>query len=80
VAIKSGRTELGARAAASHTGSIAGSEQALAAGMAQAGVLRALTVQNAFDAAQAPAGQPLPDGDGVSAVDLRLTVDVEGLP
>ena len=49
VLVKSGRTEAGARAASSHTGSIAGNEQAYAAGISQAGVIRAQTVQELFD-------------------------------
>jgi acetyltransferase len=66
--VKSGRTEAGAHAAASHTGAIAGSEAAYEAGLDKAGVLRAETVQELFDAAAALAGQPLPETDGVAVV------------
>ncbi|MFC4360123.1 acetate--CoA ligase family protein [Halobium salinum] len=68
VLVKSGRTEAGAQAASSHTGTIAGSEQAYEAGLDQAGVLRAEGVQELFDASQMLAGQPLPDSDTVAVV------------
>ena len=68
VLVKSGRTDAGAQAASSHTGTIAGSDRAYEAGLDQAGVIRAETVQELFDAASALAGQPIPDGDGVAVV------------
>ena len=68
VLVKSGRTEAGAHAAASHTGSIAGSEAAYEAGLEKAGVLRADSVEELFDYASVLAGQPLPEGDGVAVV------------
>ncbi|MFB6151417.1 MAG: acetate--CoA ligase alpha subunit [Haloarculaceae archaeon] len=68
VALKSGRTEAGASAAASHTGAIAGSERAYEAAFDQAGVLRVETVQELFDSASILAGQPVPDADGVAIV------------
>jgi acetyltransferase len=49
VAIKSGTTQSGARAVSSHTGSLAGSEQAYQAAFRQAGVLRAGSLQDLFD-------------------------------
>ncbi len=66
--VKSGRTEAGASAAASHTGTMAGSERAYEAGLEQAGVLRVETVQELFDYAGILAGQPLPESDGVAIV------------
>jgi acetyl coenzyme A synthetase (ADP forming)-like protein len=68
VAVKSGRTEAGASAAASHTGAIAGSDAAYEAGLDQAGVLRVETVQQLFDFASILAGQPLPETDGVAII------------
>ena len=68
VVVKSGRTEEGASAAASHTGAIAGSDQAYEAGLAQSGVMRVNSVQELFDFASILAGQPLPDADGVAIV------------
>ena len=68
VAIKSGRTEAGAEAAASHTGSIAGSEDAYQAGFEQAGVLRALNIQDVFTFGQVLAGQPPLDDTRIAIV------------
>ena len=68
VVVKSGRTDAGASAAASHTGAIAGSDRAYEAGLEQAGVIRAETVQGLFDTASILAGQPLPEGDEVAIV------------
>jgi acetyltransferase len=68
VLVKSGRTDAGAHAASSHTGAIAGSEAAYEAGLDQAGVLRADSVEELFDWARVLADQPLPDTDGVAVV------------
>ncbi len=68
VLVKSGRTEAGAQAASSHTGAIAGSERAYEAGLRDAGVLRAESVQELFDYARALSGLPLPAADGVAVV------------
>jgi acetate---CoA ligase (ADP-forming) len=65
---KSGRTEAGAHAASSHTGSIAGSEQAYEAGFAQAGVIRVESFQELLDVAQVFSDQPDLDRDGVAIV------------
>jgi acetyltransferase len=68
VVVKSGRTEAGAQAASSHTGTLAGSEQAYEAGLDQAGVIRAESVQELFDAARVLESQPVPDDDSVAVV------------
>jgi acetyltransferase len=68
VVVKSGRTEAGAQAASSHTGAMAGRDRAYEAGLREAGVLRADTVQDLFDAARVLAGQPTPETDGVAVV------------
>ncbi|OVE86220.1 acetate--CoA ligase family protein [Natronolimnobius baerhuensis] len=68
VLVKSGRTDAGAQAASSHTGAIAGSERAYQAGLEQAGVIRAESVQELFDYARALSGLPEPDADGVAVV------------
>ncbi|MUV49179.1 acetate--CoA ligase alpha subunit [Haloarcula sp. CBA1122] len=68
VLVKSGRTDAGASAAASHTGAMAGSERAYEAGLDKAGTLRVESVQELFDYAQILAGQPLPDGDEIAIV------------
>ncbi len=58
VAIKSGVTASGARAVSSHTGSLAGSEQAYEAAFYQAGVIRADSMEALFDQALAFGYQP----------------------
>jgi len=68
VVVKSGRTEAGAQAASSHTGTIAGSEAAYEAGFEQAGVVRAENVQELFDFARALDGLPMPDSESVAVV------------
>jgi len=68
VAIKSGVTQSGSRAVASHTGSLAGSEQAYQAAFYQAGVLRAETMESLFDVALALGYQPELTGDRIAIV------------
>lgn len=68
IIVKSGTTAAGAKAAASHTGSLAGSDAAYDAAFGQSGVLRARTVQELFDYAIAFANQPLPKGKRVCIV------------
>jgi len=51
--IKSGRTTAGARAAASHTGSLAGSEAVYDAIFKQSGIIRAQSIHELFDFADA---------------------------
>jgi acetyltransferase len=63
ILVKAGTTSEGARAASSHTGSLAGSDRAYAAAFRQGGVLRAGTVEDLFDLALGFAMQPLPRGD-----------------
>jgi acetyltransferase len=68
VLVKSGRTDAGAQAASSHTGTIAGSDQAYEAGLEQAGVVRAESVEGLFDAAGILASQPVPERETVAVV------------
>lgn len=65
VAVKSGRSSAGARAAASHTGSLAAGDVAVDALFHQAGVIRTETLEELFDVATVLANQPLPEGKGV---------------
>jgi len=60
IVIKSGRSKRGAAAASSHTGSLAGADEVFDALMRQVGVLRAESVQEAFDWARFLADSPLP--------------------
>ncbi len=67
IAVKSGRSAAGARAAASHTGALlAASDAAYDALFRHAGVIRAGTVGEQFDIAALLARQPLPRGDRVA--------------
>jgi len=63
VLVKAGSTAAGARAASSHTGSLAGSDSAYSAAFRQAGILRAEIVEDLFDYAQGFSMQPVPKGD-----------------
>jgi len=62
VLLKAGRSAEGARAVSSHTGALAGSDQAFDAAVKQAGALRAGTVEELFDLARGLVSQPLPRG------------------
>ena len=62
IALKVGRSESGQRAAASHTGALAGAETAFDAAFEKAGVFRADTTEEMFDWARALAWSPLPQG------------------
>jgi len=58
VALKSGRTEAGTRAAASHTASLAGVDQIYDGAFKQAGIVRAGNVEELFDFGRALSMQP----------------------
>lgn len=68
VLLKGGATDSGSRAAASHTGSLANDDRVFDGMCRQAGVVRAGTVEEAFDAAAAFATQPLPSGPNVAVM------------
>ena len=68
ILIKSGGTQAGAKAASSHTGSLAGSETAYESAFERAGIIRCESIRQQFDYAQAFANQPLPAGPGVAVI------------
>lgn len=68
VALKCGRTKAGARAAASHTGAMAGSDQIYDAAFAQTGILRASDMEEFFDIGKALSMQPPAAGKNVGII------------
>ena len=87
IVVKSGRSRAGARAASSHTGALAASDVAVDALLAQAGVLRASSIEELFDMAMAFGVEHLPQsrrtavitnagGPGILAADA---LDTNGL-
>jgi acetyl coenzyme A synthetase (ADP forming)-like protein len=68
VAVKSGRTRAGVRAASSHTGSLAGADTAVDALCRQSGVVRCDTMEEMFDVAMLLANQPVPRGHRIGIV------------
>ena len=68
IALKAGRTLPGARAASSHTGSLAGSDRVYDAIFEQSGVLRVDTLEELFDYVKGFSRQPLPQGPNVGIV------------
>jgi acetyl coenzyme A synthetase (ADP forming)-like protein len=65
-AVKSGRSDAGARAASSHTGALAASDTAVEALFRDAGVIRTDTVEELFHVGALLAHQPLPAGPRVA--------------
>jgi acyl-CoA synthetase (NDP forming) len=65
VLVKGGATESGAHAAASHTGALAANDKVFDGFCRAAGITRAETVEEAFEAAATFATQPLPKGPNV---------------
>ena len=77
MAVKSGRSLAGARAAGSHTGALlAASDVTVEALFRSAGVIRTTTLAEMFDVASLIASQPLPKGNRVAILsggyDARL--------
>jgi len=68
VVLKSGRTEAGAKAASSHTGSLAGSDAAYEAAFKQAGIYRTYDIAELFDCAKALGYQPAAMGDRIAVI------------
>jgi acetyl coenzyme A synthetase (ADP forming)-like protein len=66
VAVKSGRSQAGSRAASSHTGALAESDRVVDALLRQAGVIRTGTLEELFDVAMLLANQPVPAGRRVA--------------
>jgi acetyltransferase len=68
IILKVGRSTAGARAAASHTGSLAADDAVVDAAFLQAGIVRVANVDEMFDVAISFANMPLPKGNRVAIV------------
>lgn len=68
--LKSGRTETGRRAIASHTGALSGSDGIFAGLIEQAGAVRVGDFEEMFECARAFEWQPLPQGNRVGVVSI----------
>ena len=68
VVLKGGATEAGQQAAASHTGALASADRVFDGAIKSAGVVRAATVEEAYDTAATFATQPLPKGPNVAVI------------
>lgn len=68
IVIKAGRTEAAAKAAASHTGSLAGSDEVLDAAFRRVGVLRVNNISDVFYMVEVLAKQPRPAGPRLTVI------------
>jgi acetyltransferase len=68
IVVKAGRHEAGARAAASHTGALAGVDAVFDAAFRRAGLLRVPTLSDLFDMSEILAMQPPPDGPSLAII------------
>ena len=68
VVLKAGRSEAGARAAASHTGSLMGTDQIYDAALRQVGAIRVNTWQELWEVPRTLLYQPLPAGNRFAVV------------
>ena len=68
IVVKSGGTTAGAKAASSHTGTLAGAENAFDAAFKQSGILRAVTIEELFDYARIFSFQQMPKGPHIALI------------
>ncbi|HSV49752.1 MAG TPA: CoA-binding protein, partial [Candidatus Acidoferrales bacterium] len=68
IVVKSGRFNESAKAAASHTGSLSGSDEVYDAAFKRAGVVRVNEIADLFNAAEVLGTQPLPKGNKVAII------------
>ncbi len=89
VVVKSGRMALGARAAATHTGALAGSDAVYDAAFRRAGILRVSDLRELFDCAEtlervkSPPGKRLAiltNGGGIGVLAVDRLVELDGIP
>jgi acyl-CoA synthetase (NDP forming) len=70
IVIKAGSTGAGARASASHTGAMVGSDAVFSAALQSSGVIRAHDIEEMTDCAAALSSQPIPRGNRVGVITL----------
>src|ERR671911_1569813 len=68
IVIKAGRTEAAGKAAASHTGSLTGSDEVLDAAFRRSGVVRVESISDLFDMAEVLSKQPRPKGPKLTVI------------
>jgi acetyltransferase len=68
VVLKAGRTDVGAKAASSHTGALAGSDAAYDAAFKQSGIIRVNSIDELFDAVKAFSRCPIPKSSGMAII------------
>ncbi|MCP3891291.1 MAG: GNAT family N-acetyltransferase [Desulfobulbaceae bacterium] len=68
IVLKAGRSEAGARAAASHTGALVGEDAVYDAAFKRAGIVRVETIEELFDCAELMAKQPRPRGSRLAII------------
>jgi len=68
IVVKSGKFEASAKAAASHTGSLSGSDDIYDAAFKRAGIVRVNEIADLFNAAEVLGTQPLPKGNRVAII------------
>ncbi|HEY7328985.1 MAG TPA: bifunctional acetate--CoA ligase family protein/GNAT family N-acetyltransferase [Gemmataceae bacterium] len=68
IVVKAGRHEAGARAAASHTGALAGADAVFDAAFRRAGALRVSTISDLFNMSEILAMQPPPPGPSLAVL------------
>lgn len=68
IVMKAGRSDEAAQAAASHTGSLAGSDEVVTSALAQVGAIRALTINEFFNLGKYASMQPLPEGNNLGII------------
>ncbi|MFH1626163.1 MAG: CoA-binding protein [Pseudomonadota bacterium] len=70
LALKSGRSESGSKAAESHTGSLAGNDEVYDAAFKQCGVIRTLDIEELADLSRAFSYLPLINGRGIGIISM----------
>jgi acetyltransferase len=76
VVLKSGRSEAGARVAASHSGAVASEDRVVSAALKQYGIVRAQTIDDFVGISKAFAWQPLPKRNRVGVITLSGALGV----